>query len=84
MAAVFPSFRASKIAPVAAMRDVAIDRSATSKGRLAWGVALSLAGAVMVAFGLAGNVRLLGGGVPIMFIGIFVLGPLIARPVAGV
>jgi putative ABC transport system permease protein len=84
VAAVFPSLQASRIAPVAAMRDVAIDRSATSRGRLAWGVVLSLLGVLLVAFGLTGNAKLLGGGVPILFIGIFVLGPLIARPVVGV
>ena len=32
IAAVFPSLRASRVAPVAAMRDVVLDRSATSKG----------------------------------------------------
>ena len=84
-AAVFPSIRASRVAPVAAMRDVAIDRSATSKARLASGVVVSLIGALMVGAGLAGRgATWLAGGVPLLFIGLFVLGPLIARPVAGV
>jgi putative ABC transport system permease protein len=82
-AAVAPSVRASRVAPVAAMRDVAIDRSATSRGRLLAGVVLSLIGALLVVIGLAGNVRSLAGGIPLLFIGIFVLGPLLARPVAG-
>ena len=83
-AAVFPSIRASRIAPVAAMRDVAIDRSATSKKRLLGGAIVSIIGAVLLAFGLSGNAKQLGVGIPLLFIGIFVLGPLIARPVAGV
>ncbi len=82
-AAVAPSVRASRVAPVAAMRDVALDRSATSKGRLIAGLLVSFAGSLLVVVGLAGNVRQLGLGVPVLFIGIFVLGPLIARPVAG-
>jgi putative ABC transport system permease protein len=83
-AAVFPSIRASRIAPVAAMRDVAIDRSATSKKRLLGGAIVSAIGAVLLALGLSGNAKQLGVGIPLLFIGIFVLGPLIARPVAGV
>lgn len=83
VAAVSPSIRASRVAPVAAMRDVALDRSATSKGRLVAGVLVSLIGSLLVAVGLAGNVRQLGLGIPLLFIGVFVLGPLMARPVAG-
>jgi putative ABC transport system permease protein len=83
-AAVSPSLRASRVAPVAAMRDVAIDRSATSKGRLVWGIAVSLVGALLVAVGLAGSVKLLATGVPLVFVGVFVLGPLLARPAAKV
>jgi putative ABC transport system permease protein len=83
-AAVSPSLRASRIAPVAAMRDVAIDRSATSKGRLLGGVLVGLVGAALLALGLSGNARQLAVGIPLLFIGIFVLGPLLARPVASV
>ncbi len=84
IAAVAPSLRASRIAPVAAMRDVAIDRSATSKWRLIGGTVVSLAGTMLVVRGLAGNVRQLAVGVPVLFMGVFVFGPLIARPIAGV
>lgn len=82
-AAVSPSVRASRVAPVAALRDVAIDRSATSKGRLVAGLLVSFIGALLVVVGLADNVRQLGLGVPLLFMGIFVLGPLMARPIAG-
>ncbi len=84
-AAVFPSFRASKVAPVAAMRDVAIDRSATSKKRTMGGAIVTLLGVLMVGVGLTGNgIMWLAGGVPVLFVGLFVLGPLIARPVASI
>lgn len=82
--AVLPAVHASKVPPVAAMHDVAVDRSATSRARLAWGVVLTVIGAVLLGVGLAGNVSLLGLGIPLIFIGLFVLGPLIARPVARV
>jgi putative ABC transport system permease protein len=84
LAAVFPSLRASRIAPVAAMRDLALDRSATSKGRLAAGALVTATGVALVVIGLAGDrVKLLAGGVPVLFIGMFVVGPLVARPAAG-
>lgn len=82
--AVLPAVHASKVPPVAAMHDVAVDRSATSRARLAWGAVLTVIGAVLLGVGLAGNVSLLGLGIPLIFIGLFVLGPLIARPVARV
>ncbi len=83
VAAVVPSVRASKIAPVAAMRDVAIDRSATSKKRLLGGIIVSLIAVVLVVYGLSKDPKVLGVGIPLLFIGVFVFGPLIARPIAG-
>jgi putative ABC transport system permease protein len=83
-AAVSPSVRASRVPPVAAMRDVALDRSATSRGRLVAGLLVSVVGAVLVVVGLAGDVKQVAVGIPLLFVGIFVLGPLLARPVAGV
>jgi putative ABC transport system permease protein len=80
--AVAPAVRASKVPPVAAMRDVALDTSGASRSRLVWGVLLTLAGAVLLAAGLAGTPILLALAIPMIFIGVFVLGPLIARPVA--
>jgi putative ABC transport system permease protein len=83
-AAVSPSLRASRVPPVAAMRDVALDKSATSKGRLFAGLAVTFAGSLLVVIGLASTeARLLAVGIPLLFMGVFVLGPLIARPVAG-
>jgi putative ABC transport system permease protein len=64
------------------MRDVALDESGTSKVRLLWGTVLLVLGAVATGVGLAGTVMLLAIGIPLVFIGVFVLGPLIARPFA--
>jgi putative ABC transport system permease protein len=84
ISAVAPGVRASRTPPVAAMRDVALDTSANSKGRLAWGVVLTAIGIVFTAIGLSGTIAALGLGIALIFIGVFVLGPLIARPFARV
>ncbi len=81
--AVFPSLRASRVPPIAAMRDVAIDRSASSRGRFVAGFLITAAGAAGLVGGIsAGEIKIVGIGVGLVFIGVFVLGPLIARPLA--
>jgi putative ABC transport system permease protein len=80
--AVIPAVRASHIAPVAAMRDVAIDESGTSKVRLLWGGIIVIVGAICTGVGLTGQLILLAFGIPLVFIGVFVLGPLLSRPFA--
>ena len=82
ISAVLPALKASRTPPVAAMRDVALDESATSRTRLAWGGVLVVLGAVLTGIGLAGEIIALGFGIALIFIGVFVLGPLIARPFA--
>jgi putative ABC transport system permease protein len=82
VSAVVPAFRASHVPPVAAMRDVAIDESGTSKSRLVWGLLIIAIGAVFTAIGLTNDVKALALGIPLVFIGVFVLGPLLARPFA--
>jgi putative ABC transport system permease protein len=81
-AAVVPAVRASKVPPVAAMSDLAIDSSAHSRSRLVAGVLITVLSIVGTIAGLAGEPLLLAFGIPMLFIGVFVLGPLIARPVA--
>lgn len=83
ISAVLPALRSSKVPPVAAMRDEAVENTGWSKSRLAWGsvvLALGVAGLVGALFG--GSLQLLGPGALFIFIGVFVLGPLLARPVA--
>ena len=85
--AFFPAARASRVPPVAAMRDVAIDISHRSLGRLVLGVLLAAAGAAAIGAGIAGMtvrgqspLRLSGGGMLALFVAMIVLGPIAARP----
>ncbi|MGY6501065.1 MAG: ABC transporter permease [Acidimicrobiales bacterium] len=84
LASVGPAVRASRIAPIAALRDTAVESTVTSLRRAALGVAILAAGIVGFAAGVAGSgagaVQLLGLGVLTTTLGVFVLGPVIARP----
>jgi putative ABC transport system permease protein len=83
VSAVLPARRASKVPPIAALRDVAVDRSAASKRRAAVGAVLSALGVAALLGGLsASDVKLVGLGAVAVFIGVSVLGPVLARPVA--
>lgn len=85
VSAVGPALRASRVPPVAAMRSVAVDNSATSRVRFLSGVLIASIGALAIGAGLSGApIIWLGLGIAAMFIGVFVLGPLLARPVARV
>jgi putative ABC transport system permease protein len=84
VSAVFPARRASKVPPVEAMRAVAVEPSPSSPKRLIGGVVLTAIGAGLIALGLVGDagVRMVGLGVPITFLGVAVLGPILAKPAA--
>jgi len=88
VSAIFPAYRASKVAPVAAMRGETRVRKTTLRKRAITGLsisALGLAFLMMGLFGSAGNaIASVGGGALIMFIGVSVLAPLAARPVANI
>jgi len=82
VSAVLPALRASRIPPLAALRDVAVGGVEAPRRRLLAGAALVVGGAAAMVVGLAGSgVLLVGLGALAIFIGVFVLGPLIARPV---
>ncbi|HEY6532963.1 MAG TPA: ABC transporter permease, partial [Acidimicrobiales bacterium] len=80
--AVFPARKAAKIPPVAAMRDVAVDTSARSGTRTIVGTAVTVLGAAAMALGLfgGGGVAPVGLGALVVFIGVAILGPVLARP----
>ena len=83
VAAYLPARKAAKVAPIEALRDVAVERTATSKRRAALGTVMTLAGAYFIAQGLSGGgAGSVGLGAFIVFLGIAVLGPVIARPFA--
>lgn len=81
VAALAPAVRASRVAPLAALRDVAAGRTTASRRRivigglgLAAGVALAIAGHGVAAVGI---------GCGLAVFGTVVLGPAVAKPVAG-
>lgn len=85
-ASVGPAIKASRVLPLAALRDVAIDRSDTSRVRLvagaavtALGIGLAVAGATTV-----GSLSLTGLGALALLVGIVMLGPVVARPAGAV
>src|SRR3954452_17368884 len=85
VAAIAPALRASRIPPIAAMRDATIDRSSTSPRRAVFGIVITLVGLGLLLLGLFGDSGLLavGVGMGVVFLGVAVLGPIIAAPIAG-
>jgi putative ABC transport system permease protein len=85
--AIAPAVRASRVAPVAALRDVAAEPPAPSARRLVRGMLLVAAGAALLSVGLFAHVgnrgALTGAGLVAVFLGISVLGPFAVRPVIG-
>jgi putative ABC transport system permease protein len=85
LSAVAPSLRASRVPPLAALRVITTDRSSHSPRRLLQGGLVTAAGAAALLVGLAtSEIRWVGVGALLVFIGVFVLGPLLARPVVRV
>ena len=84
-AALFPAWRASRIPPIAAMRDVALERTHASVARLVIGGLVTALGALSIASGLTGDgdgaLPLVGLGALLVFLGVTLLAPLFARPV---
>jgi putative ABC transport system permease protein len=87
VASVTPAVKASRVAPLAALRDVAVDRSGTSKLRGVLGTLVTVGGAVVVATADAaedGAMGRAGFGALTMLVGFVILGPVVARPSAAV
>jgi len=88
VAALLPAIRASRVAPVAAMREAATADRPLTRLTVSGAVVLA-AGAGLLGLGLSGNAGdatlwTILGGVLLSFIGAALLTPLVARPVAGV
>ncbi len=85
VAAIAPALRAARIPPIAAMRDSSIDHSSTSPKRAVFGILITLIGIAFLLLGLFGDSGLLyvGVGMGVVFLGVAVLGPIIAAPIAG-
>ena len=85
VAAIGPARNAVRIPPVAALNDRQSGGDASSRRRFAWGTALALAGAVMLAIGLAKPaIVLVGVGAVAIFVGVAMLAPAVARPLSSV
>lgn len=86
LSAIFPARRASKVPPIAALRDVAFDRSASSRRRVVSGLAVTGLGVAAMGAGLFGGAGLVpvGAGAAVVFLGVAVLGPVLARPLSRV
>ncbi len=87
LSALAPALRASKVKPIAALRDMAVDSSGASLKRTIIGMVITGAGVTAFAAGVVGSgsgaLSMLGVGAVVTIIGVFVLGPVIARPVMG-
>ena len=83
LASLFPAIRATRVPPLAALRDVAIDRSNLSKVRIGFGLVAILGGAVNLsaAWRAAGDTKVLpqvGAGGVLVVVGFLVVGPVLA------
>jgi putative ABC transport system permease protein len=86
VAGVAPAIRASRVAPLAAIRAVAAERTAPSAARVVTGALLTGAGAIVTlvaALSGSGALAAVGVGAVLTVIGAVVLGPAVARPIAG-
>jgi putative ABC transport system permease protein len=86
LAGIVPAIKASRVPPLAALRDVAVERTSPSAPRVVAGTILAGLGiAVTAATALSDDPSLgiVGLGAVITLIGTVVLGPVVARPVAG-
>lgn len=84
--ALFPALRATRVPPVAAMTDVALDRTSVSVRRAVLGLVLALTGAAAIAVVLTdawdlGTVGV-GVGAALLFTSVAVGGPVLVVPVA--
>lgn len=87
IAAIGPAIRATRVPPMAALRDVAIDASGRSRVRMVAAVLALLIGIVMVlpAFGADPTSKVIPGvglGVLLLIVAVLIAGPIIATPVA--
>jgi putative ABC transport system permease protein len=81
VSALVPAWRASRVPPMAAMRDLAIETGRQSRLRFIAGSVATVAGVVLVVLGAnAHSAAVVGVGVGLAFIGLLLLGPVLARP----
>ena len=84
VSAAIPAFRAGRTKPLAAMRTAAVDRSGTNRARAVIGLIAIATGAVLLLTGMATHSGLfsgllIGAGPVLLFIGVLIGGPVLAR-----
>ncbi len=88
VAGVAPAVKASRVAPLAAIRDVSVERATASARRVITGLALTGIGvAVVLSSVLSGGDSVLpraGLGAVLTIVGVVVFGPVVARPASRV
>jgi putative ABC transport system permease protein len=86
ISAIVPARKASRVPPIAAMRDVATEGRPHSGRRVLIGIAITALGVLVLFAGLFGGagIQFVGLGALVVFIGVFVLGPVLARPLSDV
>ncbi len=88
ISAVVPAVKASRLPPLAAIRDVAFENPRLGR-RTAIGAALTVVGLFLLALGLGmvgdvdNEIYYVGFGALVVFFGVTVLSPAVARPIAG-
>jgi putative ABC transport system permease protein len=86
-ASLLPARKASRVAPVEAIREAADAAQPLSRGRIITGVAVSALGVVGIALGLFAGTsvafQLLGLGALLLYLGVSSLAPLTVVPIAG-
>ena len=87
LAAILPAYKATRVAPVEALREATQAATPLGRPRITTGALLTLAGSGLFGLGLfAGTgipLQLLGAGAVVAFVGIALLIPLAVTPVAG-
>ena len=90
IASVVPARRATRIAPIEALRDGLVAAAKAGRGRLIGATLLCLTGAGVLAYGLfggssgSGAAATLGGGSVAIFLGVALFSPQLVRPMAAV
>ena len=86
VASFLPARKAGRIAPVAALRDTAVEPAHSLRRRLVSGGIVLAIGVVLLGVGLFADVKdaisLVGLGCMILFLGVSMLAPVVARPLA--
>ena len=79
LAAYVPARKASKVTPIAALRDVSVDSSGTSVKRAVIGSIVTAFGMLLLVAGVGGGAgAAVGVGALALFVGVVVLGPIVA------